>query len=326
MFLNALRNLFASKTTNKLSKKGISRRLELLGLEERITPSNSPIIVDTDLDLVDPSDNLTSLREAIDTANSTAGNDTIAFNFLSGIPFPYIITLGSALPNILDATATITGGTVGTLTINGLGSSDLTISGNNGVSSRDFNIFNIDTDGDLTISGVTVSGAKTSAVGGAFNNSGKLTVSNSSISGNTTSGGGGIANSGALTVSSSTISGNSASSGSGGGIFNNGTFTLTSSTLYNNSAGNGGGITNSGTLTVTNSTLSSNTAVGGFGGGIFNLGGGNLTVSNSTISDNTSFNGGGILNTDPELEPSPIPHSLAILQPTTAAASSMTPP
>ena len=272
MFFNAFKNLFASKTTNKLSKKGISRRLELLGLEERITPSNSPIIVDTDLDLVDPTDNLTSLREAIDTANSTAGNDTIDFNFVGGIPFPYIITLGSALPNILDATATITGGTVGTLTINGLGSSDLTISGNNGVSSRDFNIFNIDTGGDLTISGVTVSGAQTSGNGGAFNNAGTLTVSNSSISGNTTS-------------------------GSGGGIFNNGTFTLTSSTLYNNSAQNGGGITNIGTLTVTNSTLSTNNAASGFGGGILNTSIGTLTVSNSTFSDNTSFNGGGILNT-----------------------------
>ena len=39
MFLNAFKNLFTSKNTNKLSKKGIHRRLELLGLEQRINPA-----------------------------------------------------------------------------------------------------------------------------------------------------------------------------------------------------------------------------------------------------------------------------------------------
>jgi hypothetical protein len=136
-----------------------------------------------------------------------------------------------------------------------------------------------------------------------------LTVSNSSLSGNTASGGslnygGGIDNSGTLTISTSTLSGNTASSSArisvGGGIANSGTLTISSSTLSANSASGlggsfGGGISNSGTATVTFSTLSGNSA--NAGGGIDN--GGTLTVSNCTLSGNTAttgilpFRGGG---------------------------------
>src|SRR5205823_192585 len=70
--------------------------------------------------------------------------------------------------------------------------------------------------------------------------------------------GGGIANYGTLTVTSSTLSGNSASSYNGGGIANYGTLTVTSSTLSGNSASYGGGIANNTTLTLNISTLSGN--------------------------------------------------------------------
>src|SRR2546421_695959 len=83
-----------------------------------------------------------------------------------------------------------------------------------------------------------------------------------------------------VTVTGSTLSGNSASGfyggGTGGGIYNSGTMTVTDSTLSGNSVGfsssTGGGISNSGTMTVTNSTLSGNSASGFttfvWGGGI----------------------------------------------------------
>ena len=60
--------------------------------------------------------------------------------------------------------------------------------------------------------------------------------------------GGGIVNRGTLTLTNSTVSGNSAGSlGSGGGIFSFGTLTLTNSTVSGNSAGiHGGGISNTG--------------------------------------------------------------------------------
>jgi predicted outer membrane repeat protein len=140
-------------------------------------------------------------------------------------------------------------------------------------------------------------------------NGGRLTVSNSTLSGNSSTGngdgGGGIFNGGTLTVSNSTLSGNSTMHGSGGGIYNTGTLTLSNSTLSGNSATQGGGISNvDGTLTVTNSTLSGNSAspsgsLSVSGGGILNLRG-TLTVSNTTLSGNSATgnygSGGGIEN------------------------------
>ncbi|MCY2941585.1 MAG: right-handed parallel beta-helix repeat-containing protein [Planctomycetota bacterium] len=234
-----------------------------------------------------------SLRQAIDDANATADDDVIEFNIASGTN-PYTIILNSALPNILDASSS------GTLTITGLGAPSLTISGsdptNPNNSTRNFNIFSIDSDGDLSISGVTVSGAQTTGKGGAFNNAGTLKVSNSTISGNKAGdSGGAIYNDmgGTLTVTNSIISGNK-SGDSGGGIYNSGTLTVTNSTLSGNTSTYGGGIYNDfgGTLTVTNSTFSNNLAA--TGGGIQNNS--SLSINDSTISGNTVNRGGGIYN------------------------------
>src|SRR5207249_1538222 len=85
--------------------------------------------------------------------------------------------------------------------------------------------------------------------------------------------GGAINNGGTITLTDSTIDGNIAS-GAGGGIFNNGDgfftasgiVTLTRTTVSNNTADSqGGGIANGGSkssLTLTNSTVSGNTATG----------------------------------------------------------------
>ena len=120
-----------------------------------------------------------SLRQAITDANSTSANDEIIFAsslFTNGTS---TITLGSgALPDILATTS------AGSLTITGPGASALVINGNNGNTNRNFSIFNIASGGNLAISGVTVSGAKTTSNGAGFNNLGTLTVTNSLISGN----------------------------------------------------------------------------------------------------------------------------------------------
>jgi CSLREA domain-containing protein len=122
--------------------------------------------------------------------------------------------------------------------------------------------------------------------------------------------GGGISNSGTLTLTNCTLSGNSAAVGVGGGIYNEtgGTLTLTNCTLSGNSAegsnsatdGNGGGIFNSGKATLTNCTLSGNSTEGA-GGGIYNATGGTLTLTNCTLSGNSTRygdanGGGGIYN------------------------------
>jgi hypothetical protein len=118
----------------------------------------------------------------------------------------------------------------------------------------------------VSISGVTITGGATAGYGignggGIYQTSGTLTVTNSTISGNTTG-------------------------GNGGGIYQAGnTLTVTNSTISNNTGATGGGIYQAGgTLTITNSTISGNTARSGGGG----ISGSNLTVTNSTISGNTA--------------------------------------
>jgi hypothetical protein len=130
--------------------------------------------------------------------------------------------------------------------------------------------------------------------------------------------GAGIANLGTLTLTATTISGNTAgtgpSQGQGGGLFNSGDLRLSHSTVsgnvaigFANTGGQGGGVYNSGTLAVSHSTISGNRAEaagvnGGAGGGIFNTG--VLNMSGSTVSGNTatagsasSGGGAGIWNT-----------------------------
>jgi hypothetical protein len=151
------------------------------------------------------------------------------------------------------------------------------------------------------------------ATGGGINNSGRLTISDITVSGNSTASGAigsgaGIYNSGTLKINYTTISGNNADSDgdSGGGIYNSGTLTINNSTISGNSAvgieAEGGGISNGGTLTISNTTIGGNIAnsdVVNDGGGISN--GGTLTINNTTISGNMAFGvleagGGGISN------------------------------
>jgi predicted outer membrane repeat protein len=127
-----------------------------------------------------------------------------------------------------------------------------------------------------------------------------LTVSNSTLSGNSADDGGGIYNQGTLTVSTSTLSGNIATGYyGGGGIYNGGRLTVSNSTLSGNSAtysnGSGGGIYTPGTLTVSNSTLSGNTSNRN-GGGILCFG--PVTLTNVTITANRANNFGGGLYVD----------------------------
>jgi hypothetical protein len=158
--------------------------------------------------------------------------------------------------------------------------------------------------------------------GGIHTSSGDITLSNTTLLGNSASGfetrGGGISASGDVTLTDSTLSGNSVSGHriKGGGIYtSNGDVTLTRSTLSGNSTSGdnahadghayGGGISAT-NVTLTNSTVSGNSTSGinGFGGGI---NAGIVTLINSTLSDNSTsgFNailgpsfGGGISATN----------------------------
>jgi predicted outer membrane repeat protein len=274
----------ASRRKTPAARRSAGPRLECL--EDRVVLSTLTVLNQRDK-------GAGSLRADIAAAHS---GDTIVF-----------------APSLDGQTITLTGGELlikKNLTIAGPGAGELTVSG--GGLSRVFEVANKE---NVTLSGLTISNgvsgivnfgtltvsnstlsANTSYEGGGIDNEGTLTVSGSTLSGNVASYGGGIFNSGTLSISASILSGNTAYE-YGGGIWNdpNGaTVAVSGSTLSGNVATNGGGIYNEGTLTVVAGTLSGNTA--GFnGGGIYSQG--TLTVSGSTLSGNVASNGGGgILN------------------------------
>jgi hypothetical protein len=221
-----------------------------------------------------------SLRDAIQAANGTPEDDTIVFNITSGC--------SGGVCTITLTSGTLVINSAGSLTItNAGGSQRIEISGNN--STR---VFFVNSGANLTIDSITIrNGSATGGnFGGGINNSGTVTITNSTITNNSAGFGGGINNSGTVTITNSTITNNSATVG--GGIRNVGTVNITNSTITNNSAGLGGGITNGGTVNITNSTITNNSAtVGGDGGGIYNSGGATVNARNTIIANNSAPNG-----------------------------------
>jgi hypothetical protein len=179
-----------------------------------------------------------------------------------------------------------------------------------------FRLLHVDATGTLTLDGLTLQGGDLAGLadGGGVLNRGTLTVTDSLLRGHAARIGGGMHSSSAtLTLTHSTLSGNTATGAScppvpqcgppagwGGGIYSNGPLTISHSTLNGNTAsgslpGVGGGIYSNASLTITNSTLSGNVAAGS-GGGIFSNS--PLTINNSTVSGNTAGGGGGITQID----------------------------
>ncbi len=258
-----------------------------------VTPSGV-YLVDTLIDESDgnylPGD--LSLREAIQLANSTAGAEQI--NFAAGLNGTINLTIDQLLIN-------------DDVQINGPGASQITVSGGSA-----FRVFDLQSNRNVTITGLTISGGRTSASvqgGAGIRSTGTLNLVNSVLQNNTTvgagsNGGGLLQVGGSLQIQNSSILTNSTTgSGShGGGIYSvGGSVTIVNSTIDGNSistaSGVGAGLVVTGAgLTVTDSTVSnnSNSGAGSLVGGIA-VAGGNLQVTGSTISGNsTSGAGGGI--------------------------------
>jgi len=140
----------------------------------------------------------------------------------------------------------------------------------------------------LTLTHSTVI-SNTAWQGGGLYNSNRMVVTDSTISANSAPHGGGIRNVGGytLTLTNSTVSGNS-STAYGGGINNAGRLILVDSTVNDNSADRqGGGLFNYGEMAIRNSTISTNSAVSG--GGVFNTTpAGNTDIRFTTIANNTA--------------------------------------
>jgi CSLREA domain-containing protein len=263
-----------------------------------------PLVVNS---AADPGDGFCSeaectLREAI---AAVAEGDTITFDpGLSG----ETITLNSQLSIYKDltidgsslASPVIISGNDSVRVFNIIGGTNVMLQGleiANGHADVGGGIANL---GTLTVTDSTLSGNSASTDGGGIYNGygGEIWVTNSTFSGNCASAGdgGGIANLGTMTVEESSFESNEALAWSGGAIRNDGTLTVTNSNFSSNEAGYvGGAISNMDTLTVTNGTFSGNSA-GESGGGISNWDDGETWVTNSTFSGNSAVNGGGIDN------------------------------
>ncbi|MCA9232205.1 MAG: hypothetical protein KDA57_16275 [Planctomycetales bacterium] len=210
--------------------------------------------VDSLLDNFNPaaptSDGMITLREAILAANTdTATGDAPAGSGLDEIAFAVDgrIQLASQLPTI-----------TGDLSIDG-GGRPITIAGGS------FRLIEID-DGvggnqiTVSLTGLSLTGANTGGSGGAIFNAENLTVTETTIWGNTALVGGGIYNTGTLLLQNLTLSDNQGSI-NGGGLYSTGSAELESVTVYQNTAGfSGGGIWSTGTLSLGNSAFAANVA------------------------------------------------------------------
>jgi hypothetical protein len=236
------------------------------------------------------------------------------------LPGASVITLGSTLPDIASD-----------MSINGLGASQLKISGND-----DVQVLVVSSGATASISDLSIADGLCDAAcgsqGGGVLNEGTLTLDGVTVTANeaTDSGGsnafaegGGIENNGGtLTITDSLVSANTASASGasnqsgadGGAIMNRGTLTLSRSTVSGNAAtanamggaftrANGGAMSNIGALTLRRSTVVGNSATGvggltsnaGDAGAIanFNLPSVDLTVDRSTLSLNVASRQGG---------------------------------
>jgi hypothetical protein len=237
-------------------------------LEDRTLPSTFTV-----LNLNDSGPG--SLRQAVLDANGYPGANQIVF--ASDLQGTIALTSGE-----LDLS--------NDLTIAGPGAGRIAISGTN--VSR---VFNIAAGVTAEIDALTITQGRASQAGG-INNAGSLTLSQCILSANVattssgTGGGGGVLNRGHLTISTSTLSGNSAGDDLGGAIANFGTLAIDHSTLTQSRGWNGGAVYNfsGSSLVLSDSTVSSNSS--GFGGGILNDNG-TVTIARSILANNSAFAG-----------------------------------
>jgi hypothetical protein len=221
-----------------------------------------------------------TLRAAVMEANALAGPDSI--NVPSNT---YVLTRPpDGTPNDgadgdLDISQDVT--------ITGAGASTTTVSagGDNGIGERVFDLL-FAANSTVTISGLTITGGRSTQDGGGISAERNLTLLDSVVTDNKTG-----------------------SSGQGGGIVENGgrpngvpiTVTIRNSTISNNEAGFGGGVSENGggTVELFDSRIVSNLATGdtqSYGGGVLEDGGGLVTIDRSDISDNVveGYLGGGV--------------------------------
>ncbi|MCA9102605.1 MAG: hypothetical protein KDA63_15705 [Planctomycetales bacterium] len=253
-----------------------------------------------------------SLREALEITNANPGAETITFaGSLAGNPINLVlgqltvsddvtITGLGANDLVIDAQGNSRVMRVtdsATVDISGL-----TLTGGNaGQGGGLYNTLGATT----TLTAVTIRDNEASTsfeTGAGLWNGGDLTVTDSLITGNHGTGGaaygGGIFNhyNGVVSISRTTISGNT--SRDGGALYNRGDATIVDSTLSSNMVtDDGGAIWSYSILSITGSTISDNSA-GDAGGGVI----GDMSIAYSTIAGNFADRGGGVWASGNSLE------------------------
>lgn len=318
LFKTPARRPHGSKSQVSFRVRASNRKPEaptrLEPLEPRLLMST--IVVNSPLDTTDPLDVVTTLREAIQVANDTAGADQIAFDdsiFNSGAFDRIALTLGT-LPQVTDALSidgSIDGGTA-RLTLDGAHRGAILQ-----VRSAQLDIMDL----DLTNGRAPAAGAGTNALSGGFwtgwgTNYGyvgvaagvaggavraqdaQVTVTHSTLSNSAAGWGGAIAAlGGSLTLTDVTIQSCLAAPGEaavfeswpgGDGMID--AFVPNVGVIGALGGGRGGALALYQTVTnIRQSTLTSNVATNG-GGAIFALGG-SLTLSDAMIEGNSAVGG-----------------------------------
>ena len=155
----------------------------------------------------------------------------------------------------------------------------------------------------LIVTGCTISNGSAGA-GGGLTNDGTATLTDCTVSNNTSEGIFNGSPTSVLVLTESTLVGNTATAGGnedGAGLWNEGTATLTDDTITGNvaSSGTGGGVRNDGNATLIACTVTGNTAMNA-GGGIYQHGFGpnNLTLDDTIVAGNISTMGGSAVAND----------------------------
>ena len=177
------------------------------------------------------------------------------------------------------------------VTIAGLGANRLAVSGG-GVSQ----IFYVGSAARASITGLTLTGGRSAAGGGAIESLGTLSLAGVAVTSSTAeSNGGGISSGGSLDLVDVTIAGNA--SRDGGGVYSTVALTAANVTFSGNAGTFGGGVqVNGGTAVLRNVTAFANlgaarswTGAGGSipgnGGGLYRRGG-TITLVNSLVAGN----------------------------------------
>jgi uncharacterized protein YjbI with pentapeptide repeats len=143
----------------------------------------------------------------------------------------------------------------------------------------------------VVVSGVVLTGG--SARGGAgvsITGRGDLTLTRSTVTGNTASDeGGAVANAGRLTLDASTLAENTAGR-RGGALSNAGTAMLVNTTVHGNTANAGGGIISTGAADLSHVTITGNSSTNRLGGGLQRQGG-TVSIRASIIAGNNANSG-----------------------------------